>query len=928
MTTLDRGDAILFGGRITARAGNGIAGATIEILSRNTRTVLGSTISIEGGSYRIRVVRASIGSRERALTIRALSGDGQILVTRSMPLPAGDESVTDLVVSPDRLKNFRPAAEFLPRHTDSIMNPESLARMESAIRLITPEGGGEHERLARVSRRALPPLARFDSVLQDSWNVLEGDLDAARRLRRALTFLANAGRADSPRISAPPSAREGEFGLRDFAHRAMPTAPLADINEIAFRPDICPAPTARLLPIMAATLRIATGPEDAAMLLDGLDIGLRGLNSFEFLTKLGEAALASGNTAPFADELTRLTVEFGQGGDSDLRDGIDWPFPPPGPPPPQPLEPCGRWTRECFGNLVEDWRLQAGIGRLDLGPVYDITSVTPSDACPGETVVIAGIGFGSIPGQVVFPHQDGVSTITVDPVVGTWTNTSVSAVVPAEAGSGTLRLLIQDGLVTTCEGPLPVFRQGTGGAFVGGIPFVSSVTINGKQTGAVVAPDSQFTVTWNASPSNAQVSVFVFESLPNNAFPKVLLWNAFMPANGTLPLRTSPRTSRGELHAEIWAPVQRCGGPSIVEAVAAIDVPATLKIEGIEVTQGIQVFSLTGPRNTLSTIEDKDTIVRVYVSADTGSSFRPNPIPGVTGSLLIDGTPLYPINGITPNNPGAGNPFITARAAADIDRTQTDHTLNFRIPAVLAKGTKTLVIGVGSLGPPATRLSTTALMPWTWTKIPPLTVRFVLVQDARPSPGPGLFPSESQVRYTLQRAFDLLPSPASNIAPAWHAAHIVTGATNAAVLDDIRTLAFFRALPDPATGTQDKSGWIGLTLASIFTGPGLGATVGLASTAPIYIDQDHQGPFRIVAAHEITHWLMGPCHTDDSVSPCAGSTASNPVGQVIFDPYWNEAVSGTLSYFQSIPSGLARHWIRPVDWDRLSVAIIAWEGRP
>ena len=103
MTSLDRGDAILFGGRITARAGNGIAGATIEILSRNTRTVLGSTISIEGGSYRIRVVRASIGSRERALTIRALSGDGQILVTRSMPLPAGDESVTDLVVSPDRL---------------------------------------------------------------------------------------------------------------------------------------------------------------------------------------------------------------------------------------------------------------------------------------------------------------------------------------------------------------------------------------------------------------------------------------------------------------------------------------------------------------------------------------------------------------------------------------------------------------------------------------------------------------------------------------------------------------------------------------------------------------------------------------------------------------------------------------------------------
>jgi hypothetical protein len=913
-------EAIVFGGRIRARAGNGIVGAKIEILS-HTRIVLANTISIEGGSYRIRLLRRSIDSEKQTLTIRALSGSGKLLVTRTTTI-AATESVIDLLVPAERLKDFRPAAQFLPRFTGSIMNPESLASIESAIRLIIPEHEAGHERLAHLSRKAMPPLARFESVLQDSWDVLAGDLDAAQRLRRALTFLADAGRADSDRISAPSYARNGEFGLQELAYRALPTTPLADIDVIPFGPPVCPAQTDRLVPIMAATLRIATGAEDAAVLLGGLDIGLQGLNSFEFLTMLGQEALSSGNPAPLADELKRLGAKFERDGDFGLEDDFDWPLPPPEPLPPQTFYPCARLTRDCFRNLVEDWRLRAGI--QNLAPVYSISSVTRSDACPGETVVITGIGFGGIPGQVVFPHQDGVSTITVDPVVGTWTNTSVSAVVPDEAGSGTLRLLIQEGLVSTCEGQVPVYVQGNGIAFDGGAGFVTSVTINGRATGTVVAPGSPFTLAWKASPANRNVVIFVRETSTN-----LSLFSDVRPASGTMTLMAPPLTSRGEIRAIVFASPDlnrpACGQGHNRQAQADINLPVSLKIEGVEVTQGIQVFSLGGAQNTLKTVAGKDTIVRVYVSANTGSSSFRSTVPDVTGYLSLDasvqnpGTRLFPINGITPANPSGGNPFITARAAADINRTLTDHTLNFRIPAALANGTKSLTVVVWDSAPVSTRLYAASSMTWKWEAIPPLTVRFLLVQDTT-----GGVPSEAQAQFTLQRALDLLPTPASNIAPAWPGAQVLSG-TDGRV--EILRLIRRHISPDPATGMPDKAGWIGLTLGPILL-PFFGITSGSVSLAPIYTSQDLQGPFRIVAAHEITHWLLGRCHTDDTNPVCAGATGSNLIGDVIFDSFWNEAVAGTQSYFQTVASVFVRHWIRPLDWDRIMPTIITWEARP
>ena len=67
-----------------------------------------------------------------------------------------------------------------------------------------------------------------------------------------------------------------------------------------------------------------------------------------------------------------------------------------------------------------------------------------------------------------------------------------------------------------------------------------------------------------------------------------------------------------------------------------------VKIEGIEVTQGIQTFWRTGVTdNTVSTVAGKDTIVRVYVLADVGG-FNNGQVPRIWGTLSVGSTEPVP----------------------------------------------------------------------------------------------------------------------------------------------------------------------------------------------------------------------------------------------------------------------------------------------
>ena len=64
-----------------------------------------------------------------------------------------------------------------------------------------------------------------------------------------------------------------------------------------------------------------------------------------------------------------------------------------------------------------------------------------------------------------------------------------------------------------------------------------------------------------------------------------------------------------------------------------------LNWDGIEITQGIQIFGRSdvdkSERNTVPTIADKDTVVRVYLSSDR-SGFDNDRMHDITGILEVE----------------------------------------------------------------------------------------------------------------------------------------------------------------------------------------------------------------------------------------------------------------------------------------------------
>ncbi|HBY99464.1 MAG TPA: hypothetical protein DEP84_36925, partial [Chloroflexi bacterium] len=119
--------------------------------------------------------------------------------------------------------------------------------------------------------------------------------------------------------------------------------------------------------------------------------------------------------------------------------------------------------------------------------------------------------------------------------------------------------------------------------------------------------------------------------------------------------------------------------------------PATVAIAGVEQTQAIQFFrpglspcldrpgtSGRCPDNDIALVAGKATVLRVYPDTCQGTEGTVNRVSGLL-EIRPAGTAAW--ESLTPiNGP------ITARRSAAIDRGQTDHTLNFRIPANRCRG--------------------------------------------------------------------------------------------------------------------------------------------------------------------------------------------------------------------------------------------------
>ena len=119
---------------------------------------------------------------------------------------------------------------------------------------------------------------------------------------------------------------------------------------------------------------------------------------------------------------------------------------------------------------------------------------------------------------------------------------------------------------------------------------------------------------------------------------------------------------------------------------------AKLRIVGVELTQAVQFFNFDhrssgeAPDNSVPLVAGKDLLVRVFVAGTFGIGDLPDT---VTGRVRVAGQDITPLNGpLVPLPP------------SQLRRAQLNHSLNFRIPAALCHGNRTLRITVFDARPP------------------------------------------------------------------------------------------------------------------------------------------------------------------------------------------------------------------------------------
>jgi hypothetical protein len=769
----------------------------------------------------------------------------------------------------DRILTLRDAARHVAQD-----DPERLARSEKALDSL------------------VQPLAILADLAQDSKEAIGGSSSAVDRLTTALALVA--GRVPATERTSAVTELERRDGLGGEPGLPDSGRDLLNHDDIG------------LIGLAAAYASVAR-PEAAELIGRGVRQTLDLLMSLDLLWALTPGVLEDDprSVRLFASALDWLAERGKPIGPDDPRL----------PEIPDILNVIPFDRRQlldrvrCVSHGFERLR------QLPLVAPYVISSITPISACPGQTVVIGGSGFGAQAQSVLFATVGG----TAGGQVTTWTDTTIEVVVPPDTTCGDIQLLIPVGTTTTCTGQaVDVYKPGSGNVhFDGGVPVINWFTGNGKATRVRVDPGSTLEFAWQACPSSATVVLKIREA---DAWNVVTTTATGLSASGrythAVPPGTTPMTIEGTLE------VSNTCLPTPVQAKITADVAPmpNVKIEGIEVTQGIQTFWRTGVTdNSVSTVAGKDTIVRVYISADMGG-FNNDEVPKIWGTLSIGSTNLYPINGITPANPNGGTPFLTARKRSAITRGNLNHTLNFRIPAALSTGTRSLFAYLIVPGPGGTvDQIVSKLMNWTWVTEPRVKVRYVRIRDEHDPMNIVAEPTDAQCRETVLRAIDMLPFP-PDAAPALFANHTTTrdftiDAQGSAMVTDIGNLrSAAEVLGSFGYITFDKEErWIGLTVPWFRGWGGWKVCVTPVSNAA-------SGGERLRAAHELGHTL-GLCHMHDTACfQGAGLTAEPTLDDTAVDPYYNRAIAGTGHDFMSYTTW-SDNWTSKVNWEALRAVL-------
>jgi hypothetical protein len=554
-----------------------------------------------------------------------------------------------------------------------LIPPEHIGEIETALALAF--GGRERiERELEWMDGVSPPLAGFETLVDDAFGTIAGEPEARERFTDAFELVGG------PRErTADAEADERLIELHD-SHEGHGHEPAPDHV----------IPKNRLVPVL-----FAAAWADRADGGDRLGVVFEQFQLASALNEVWHAARKALGGEP--RDLKHFGAVF-----KAVRKGM----PPPGrdpfpDPPPWPLPGPLPWPlpREIDlsripGSELRELVLCAAAAKVALMqkfgsravvlPPYTITAISAATACAGSTVVLTGTGFGTTAAMVAFPGAAPVSATT-------WSDTSIEVVVPTGAACGTVTLV--PNLVGSGHVCGRVFTRvswpGTGIQFDGSSATIKSLTVNGKIANARVNPGAQMLVSWSVCPAvNSTVTLEVKDGTT------VLYSGAVMP-NGSKLFIVRSYYSVNDYSVELKAsnPCDPAGvGSKLPVRVAPI---ADLAVTGIEVTQAIQYYKadqhLTdpadrGPTNSLELVAEKETCVRVYVDSGVPFSWGGGRVPDVTAVLRaerVSGQTVTTLGTRAPQGPIAA----WTGQSYEFARRWPGRSIDFRIPAAWCKGT-------------------------------------------------------------------------------------------------------------------------------------------------------------------------------------------------------------------------------------------------
>jgi hypothetical protein len=580
------------------------------------------------------------------------------------------------------------------------------------------------------------------------------------------------------------------------------------------------------------------------------------------------------------------------------------------------------WSHSTITSPVDKWGSAWGcIGGTHLsmsqidrfGSRYHIDSISPLDACAGQTLTIRGTDFGPA-GRVSFESPDikdpAFKLGDNDPAVligvtpKSWTATKIEVVVPEWATAGDVHL----DAFTRHENPcttIDVFRLGNSVLFQGGLAKVYQVSIGGvnvdltSTTPRNLTPGDAVALTWHSSGGpTTRIKIQLIDDRNTVIWERNGLPGGFGGVVLPIPDLEPKEPRDGTL---VFTATSNCGATRPLVLPVWLSVPPRLTIPYVEVTQGVQgdLGEVLAGRG-MPTVAFKDTAVRVHLNCDRGGWFS-NKLSRITGSLLVDGRRLAPTNVRVLIPPDRG--FASVRGLSDPGIT--NDTLNFTIPAAwLTPGAHTLTVKL-VCDDKSGRIEVGQTSSWTWVEKKAFRVRAIYM---------ALYGSDAFMLDYARQALDYLPTPLTDIgiaAPRWFS-HTYN------LYDEDQWNDLADDLEDAWDDADEESGvrWLGIIPASERR-PGMNLPINGISGVPS-IAVLAMGDRPEAGAHELghsvgLHHVHLPIGDNEPKDPYDEVDNGGMLRRAPFDVRPSKAVSlpagDLMSYFLPVRPGITT-WIR------------------